>query len=208
MIDWHSYLAFLAAAVALILLPGPGQAMTIAHTLSGGFRAGALTAVGLNLGTLFHALAAGLGLSAILATSALAFSIVKYLGAAYLLYLGISMLRAKSTRVPAGKPRDVPTGSPLWQAALAGILNPKVAVFFLAFLPQFVDPARGYLPLQFLLLGLSMALLDTLYELLLSWLVCRARGRLTARPGIQRLQAKVTGSVLILLGLRLATQER
>jgi threonine/homoserine/homoserine lactone efflux protein len=208
MIDWSSYLAFLAASVALILLPGPGQAMTIARTLSGGFRAGALTAVGLNLGTLFHALAAGLGLSAILATSALAFSIVKYLGAAYLLYLGISMLRAKSTELSAGEPRSAATGAPLRQAALAGVLNHKVAVFFLAFLPQFVDPARGYLPLQFLLLGLTIAVLDTLYELLLSWLVCRTRGRLIARPGIQRLQARVTGSVLILLGLRLATQER
>lgn len=84
MLEWSSFLAFLVASIALILVPGPGQAMTVAHSLSGGFRAGALTAIGLNVGTVFHAVAAGLGLSAILGTSALAFAVVKYIGAASL----------------------------------------------------------------------------------------------------------------------------
>lgn len=208
MLDGSSFLTFLAVCIGLILAPGPGQALTIARTLSGGFRAGILTATGLNLGTLVHALAAGLGLSAVLATSALAFSIVKYVGAAYLLFLGISSLRDRARDEPKSEATAVPTGSPLRQATLAGLLNPKVAVFFLAFLPQFVDPTLGRVPLQFFLLGLTMALLDTVYEILLAWLTSRARHRLAARPALRRLQRTVTGSVLILLGLRLAAQER
>ena len=100
MFELSSYVAFVGTSVLLILLPGPAQALTITRALSGGFRAGALTAVGLNVGTFVHALAAGLGLSAILATSAVAFSIVKYVGAAYLLYLGISMLLAVIPLLP------------------------------------------------------------------------------------------------------------
>lgn len=206
--DWSSWLAFVVASVALILLPGPGQALTIAQTLGRGFRAGALTAIGLNVGTLCHAMAAGLGLSAILTTSALAYSVVKYIGAAYLLFLGVAMLRKRPGSRRSPEPGTPSPRGPFVQAVLAGVLNPKVALFFMAFLPQFVDPAKGHLPAQFFVLGLTMAILDTGYECLLAWLVWRAKGRFAASPWLQRLQARVTGTVLVLLGLRLAIDER
>jgi threonine/homoserine/homoserine lactone efflux protein len=147
--DLSSYLLFLAASVAIILVPGPAQALVLASTLSGGRRAGALTAIGLNVGTLFHTGVAGLGLSAILATSAFVFSLVKYVGAAYLMYLGFRALRSKDPHPSGGAPPRHRGGSTLIRAVIAGILNPKVALFFLAFLPQFVDPSRGPLSCSF-----------------------------------------------------------
>jgi threonine/homoserine/homoserine lactone efflux protein len=206
-IDPASYLTFLAASIALILVPGPAQALVIARTLSGGKRAGALTAVGLNIGTLFHAAAAALGLSAILATSALAFSVVKYVGAAYLLYLGIQALRSRPDKASGSVP-DTTAKASLGQAVATGILNPKVAIFFLAFLPQFVDPARGSAFAQFLILGASMAVLDTVYELLLVQMVARTRQRFLASPRTGLWLNRLTGGVLIGLGARLALQER
>jgi threonine/homoserine/homoserine lactone efflux protein len=204
--DLSSYLLFLAASVAIILVPGPAPALVLATTLSGGQRAGALTAVGLNIGTLFHTAAAGLGLSAILATSALAFSIVKYVGAAYLFYLGLRALRSKEP--PPSGVAPYPGGSTLIRAVIAGILNPKVALFFLAFLPQFVDPERGPVFVQFLTLGVSIALLDTLYELMLVRLVSSMRKRYQRSPRMAAWQSRVSGAVMIGLGLRLALQNR
>lgn len=206
MIGLSSYLAFLAASMALILLPGPSQALVLARTLSGGMRAGALTAVGLNIGTLFHAAAAALGLSALLATSALAFAIVKYVGAAYLVLLGIQALRTRRGAAPVSA--QVTTRASLGQAIAAGILNPKVAIFFLAFLPQFVDPARGNVFAQFMIYGATMAVLDTFYELMLVQVFARTRRRFADGPRASRWRNRITGTVLIGLGARLAVQER
>jgi threonine/homoserine/homoserine lactone efflux protein len=209
MVDWSSYLLFLVACAALILAPGPAQALVVAKTLAEGRCVGVLTAIGLNIGTLFHAVAAALGLSALLASSALAFSVVKYLGAAYLIYLGIRALRAgpqasslpTSTRVTASK-------SALWQAVLVGTLNPKVALFFLAFVPQFVNPQSGSVVLQFLVLGTTMAALDVLYEVVLVQLVSRMRRRMLGSVRFVLWQNRISGAVLVALGLRLAVQER
>jgi threonine/homoserine/homoserine lactone efflux protein len=208
MLDLSSYLVFLAASVALILVPGPAQALVIARTLAQGRRAGALTALGLNIGTLFHTATAALGLSAILATSVLAFTIVKLIGAAYLIYLGLQALRSRADPSAATAARRHSARSTLGQAVLTGVLNPKVALFFLAFLPQFVDPSRGPVLVQFLILGASMALLDTLYELLLVHLVSGMRERYLRSPRLVAFQTKLSGVVLVALGLRLAAQER
>lgn len=208
MIDGSSYLLFVLACIALILVPGPAQALVLAQTLSGGRKAGALSAVGLNIGTLFHTLAAALGISAILAHSALAFSVVKYVGAAYLVWLGIRSLRSPAPAATATAPLPTGSGSSLVQGVTAGVLNPKVALFFLAFLPQFVDPGRGHVLAQFLLLGATMAVLDTLYELALVCVLARLRGRYLADPRVARWQSRVSGAVLIALGLRLASQGR
>lgn len=132
MIDPVTYAIFVAASLALILVPGPAQALVLASTLTGGRSASARTAIGLSIGTMFHAAAAGL--STLLATSALAFSIVKYLGAAYLLFMGLQALRAK-TVCPSRKQTMASSASPLTKVIFAGCLNPKVALFFLAFLP-------------------------------------------------------------------------
>lgn len=208
MIEWPTYLLFLGASIALILVPGPAQALVVGRTVSGGIRAGALTAIGLNIGTMVHATAAGLGLSAILATSALAFSVVKYAGAAYLLYLGIQLLRSKAIEGVAASPVGGHSGPVLGQAVLVGILNPKVALFFLAFLPQFVDPASGAVIIQFLILGLTIAVLDTLYELTIACVVGRLGGRLLRGSGLRSAVDKFAGGILLLLAVRLAAQER
>lgn len=214
LIDPLSYATFVAASAALILVPGPAQALVLANTLTGGRRSGALTAVGLNVGTLIHAAAAALGLSALLATSALAFALVKYAGAAYLIYLGIQALRAKAGPQPQPQPQSATTATPtsnkapLTQAILAGTLNPKVALFFLAFLPQFVDPARGSVVVQMLILGATMAVMDTLYELALVSVLYRMRDRLVGNQRFMAWQSRISGVILIGLGLRLAAQER
>ena len=206
--NWTLYSSFVVACTVLILMPGPSQALVMSRTLSGGPRAGLLTAVGLNVGTLGHALAAALGLSTVLATSALAFSVVKYVGAAYLLYLGVQALRTPTRRTADAVPTPPAAVASFGQAGAAGLLNPKVAIFFLAFLPQFVDPARGAVFMQFLLLGATMAVLDTLYESALVLLMARTRVRLAARPASAPWRERVTGAVLVGLAVRLALQER
>lgn len=208
MIDLATWLLFVAASCALVLAPGPGQALVLSRALAGGRRAGALTAVGLNLGTLFHAAAAALGLSAVLASSAVAFALVKYLGAAYLVVLGMRALRARPYGPAGDATAPAAPGALLGQAVATGILNPKVALFFLAFLPQFVDPARGPALAQFLLLGATLALLDTLYEWALVCLVTRMRERWLRSTRLQAWQSRISGGVLLALGLRLAVQER
>lgn len=209
MIDTGSYLLFLAASLALIAAPGPAQALVISKTVAGGMRGGVLTGIGLNLGTLLHAAAAALGLSAVLATSATAFAVVKYVGAAYLVWLGIRALRTP----PAGPtlPSVASSSSSrsiVGEALVVGVLNPKVAIFFLAFLPQFVDPVRGNVFAQFMLLGLTMALLDTLYEIAIAWGTHRLRDAMFSRPSLRLWQERVSGVVMIALGLRLAVQQR
>lgn len=199
---------YLLAAVALVVAPGPGQALVLARTLQGGTRHGVLTALGLELGTLVHTFAAALGLSAILATSAAAFAVVKWLGAGYLVWLGIGAIRAagEGRAVEASPP--APTHHVLLRAAITGLLNPKVALFFLAFLPQFVTPARGHVFLQFVILGLVFALLGLAGDSLLAVLAGRARTRLVGATALARWRERVTGTVLIGLGLRLALVRR
>lgn len=208
--DTSTFVTFGLASVALVAAPGPGQALVLTRTLQGGTRSGLLTAMGLQLGTAVHTIAAALGLSAIIATSATAFSVVKYLGAAYLIFLGVRAFRAPAN---GGNPSPtveapVPAGHLLAHATVTGILNPKVAIFFLAFLPQFVDPARGHTFLQFALLGLTFAVLGVLGDSLLALLAGRARGRLLAGSRWTQWRERATGMVLVALGIRLALQSR
>ncbi len=209
MVDTESYLLFLATSLALIAVPGPAQALVISKTVSAGMRGGVLTGIGLNLGTLLHAAAAALGLSAILATSATAFATVKYVGAAYLVWLGIRAIRSRSAH-PAMPPAGVesPSRSIIGAALMVGILNPKVAIFFLAFLPQFVDPSRGNVFAQFMLLGLTMALLDTLYEIFIAAGTHHLRDAIFSSPSFRVWQERVSGFVMLGLGVRLAFQQR
>jgi len=206
MFDSTTLITFLVASVAIIIAPGPAQALVLTRTLGEGRAAGAMTALGLNFGTLAHAFAAALGLSAILATSAVAFGVVKYVGAAYLIYLGICALRAQN-----GEPervKGVRAGAMLWRAVVTGVLNPKVAVFFLAFLPQFVTPERGSAFWQFVILGAIVAALDVIYELILVWIAGALRGRVLGSRRFVQWRRRVTGAVLIGLGARLALVQR
>ena len=144
MFDSSTIITFLMASMAIIISPGPAQALSLANTLSGGKKAGIQTVLGLNASLIVHCLAAALGLSAILATSATAFAVVKYLGAAYLIYLGIKTFIAKENGIDLSNSSINSQSSKIFiKAMITGILNPKVALFFLAFLPQFVDPMRG-----------------------------------------------------------------
>lgn len=209
MIDTATFLAYLAASLAIILAPGPAQALTLARSVSDGKRAGIMTAVGLNVGTLLNTLAAALGLSAILAESALAFSVVKYLGAGYLVYLGIRALLARphDEAAPAA-PASASGWRAFGKAVITGTLNPKVALFFLAFLPQFVDARRGPVLPQFVILGLTMAILDTIYESGLAVAAGSMAGWLSRSPKIRLWRERIMGGVMIALGLRLALAQR
>lgn len=204
MFDPSTLAAFVVASAAIIIAPGPAQAMVLARTLSQGRRAGLLTAMGLNVGTIVHAVAAGVGVSAVLATSALAFDAVKFAGAGYLIYLGVQAWRqgVSVSASPGASGQQA-----LARAVATGILNPKVALFFVAFLPQFVDPSRGPVLAQCLVLGLILAAMDVLYESGLVWLSSRMSAAIS-HPRAQRWRNRATGAVLVGLGVRLAFVER
>jgi threonine/homoserine/homoserine lactone efflux protein len=204
--DTQTLLVFILASAAIIVAPGPAQALVLARTLSDGRKAGVLTAVGLNVGTMVHAAAAGLGASAVVATSALAFDVVKYLGAAYLFYLGVCAILA-GRRTPEEDEGRRTTRLALARAIVTGILNPKVALFFLAFLPQFVNPARGSVLVQCLLLGALLAAMDVVYECALVYASAAATAWLR-HPTSIAWRERITGGVLIGLGARLALEER
>ncbi|MBC7989348.1 MAG: LysE family translocator [Luteimonas sp.] len=206
--DLPTLLAYLAAATVLVLIPGPGTAWIVAQTIAGGTRRGVRAGFGLETATLIHALAAGFGLSALLAASALAFEILKYAGAAYLVWLGIKAWRDKVERVPTPA-TDVPTrGRVYWRSVVTGVLNPKVALFFLAFLPQFVHPERGLVWLQFLVLGVLLSLIGFSNSCVLALAVGRFGRSLSGNARVARWRQRLIGTVFVGLGLKLALQQR
>jgi threonine/homoserine/homoserine lactone efflux protein len=184
--DSASLAGFIAAALVVLVIPGPAVLYILAQSLGQGRRAGLASVLGLSTGALVHVAAATAGLSAILLTSATAFTAVKLLGAAYLIYLGI---RTLLTRAPAGRIAAPPARAlrrVFADGIVVSILNPKIAVFFLAFLPQFVDPVRGPVPQQILLLGLlyvALALVtDATYALVAGSLRHWLSGRVLDGP--------------------------
>ncbi len=208
MFDTTTLIAYLAASIAIILAPGPAQALVLARSITHGKKSGIMTGVGLNVGTIVHAIAAALGLSAILATSAVAFATVKYLGAAYLVYLGVKALLTKEHQTTLTNASRDNSRQAFTKAVITGILNPKVALFFLAFLPQFVDPQRGSVFLQFFILGVILAVLDILYESVLALVAGTFSGWFTHSPRFAVWRQRITGAVLVGLGVRLALTER
>lgn len=207
MIDQTTLFTYLAILLGFVFLPGPAVILTLARATSSGTRVGIATGLGIAVGDIIHTAMAVVGLSAILLTSAFAFSLVKYLGAAYLVYLGIRAIMEKTDTASATAPKL--TGVRAFrQAVLAEVLNPKSAMFFLAFLPQFVRPENGAVALQLAILGLlfvAMGLLSTVVVALFSGSVGRF---LRKNPAVQRWQGKVVGGIYCALGLRLAFQER
>ena len=201
---FSSLLVFLLAALVLLLIPGPAVLYIVTRSVAQGRKAGMASVLGIELATLCHSMAAAFGLSAILLASALAFDVVKYLGAAYLVYLGI---RTILSRAPSHANVNSPTPSlsqMFRKGFLVNLLNPKTALFLYAFLPQFVDPARGSSVLQILLLGALFVVLATITDSTYA-LISSAAGRLlTQRPGFQRIQKYVTGVIYISLGVAAA----
>jgi threonine/homoserine/homoserine lactone efflux protein len=200
MLTLSTVVLFLLAALGLLLIPGPAVLYVVTRSASQGIRAGLASELGIELASLVHAVAAAFGLSALLLASALAFSVVKYLGAAYLVYLGVRTPLAKDKGQHAFV-RSPQSFSQLFRHGfLVNLLNPKTALFFYAFLPQFVNPTRGGVTEQILLLGALFVLLasctDGLYVLLGSTV-----GRfLTRNILVQRWQRYITGSIYIVLG--------
>jgi len=195
---------FIGAALALLLIPGPAVLYITARSASQGRVAGLVSVLAIETANLVQAVAAALGLSAILLSSALAFDVVKYLGAAYLIYLGIRKLLASDNGAEDEEVKPESLSRIYWQGFAVNILNPKTALFFFAFLPQFVDPAKGNVITQNLLLGaifVGMALItDSLYALLASSLA----GKLTGNKRLQKGQRYFAGLVYIGLGITTA----
>ncbi len=210
MSDPAFWLVFFSAALALNLSPGPDLLFVLSRTLSGGRRIGVASACGVCSGALVHVAAAALGISAILATSALAFTVVKYVGAAYLLYLGIQALRSAGagTQLNLGTAPRTTAWQAYRQGILVDILNPKAAIFFMAFLPQFVRPDQGAVALQLLVLGVLVVLVAIVVECMLVLLAARASSALRGNQRLSQWLDRVLGSVLIGLGIRLGLAER
>ncbi len=198
--------AFILVVLALFLIPGPAVIITISQTIKGGKRNGIVTGIGLAGGDLVHTFAAVLGLSAILMTSALAFEVVKYMGAAYLIYLGICALLAKSKKTKNLVEKEVSTTGSFRQAFLIELLNPKTALFFLAFLPQFVQNNGTPVTVQLLILGLVFVLMGLVYTTLLVFITSAVGNKVMLKNQSNGWLGKAVGVLYIGLGLKLALQ--
>jgi threonine/homoserine/homoserine lactone efflux protein len=198
---------FIVAALALNISPGPDMLYVISRSLEQGRRAGIVSALGIGAGTLVHTFVTAIGLSAILLSVPIAFEFVRYAGAAYLVYLGVRMLldrnRGKATQYSGSKsPRNL--RSIFRQGVTTNVLNPKVALFFLAFLPQFVDQSKGTVALQIILLGLLFDTSGTSVNAIVATLAGHVSDSLKKRSGFARFQKLLPAGILIALGLLVA----
>ncbi|MGC4378326.1 LysE family translocator [Fictibacillus sp. Mic-4] len=199
---------FVLIVLGLFLIPGPAVLLTVTRTVQSGRKAGVMASLGIATGDFIHTLFAAVGLSAILMTSALAFNVVKFVGAAYLLYLGIRALLEKPKTPELPEVAPVTNASSYGQAILVEVLNPKTALFFLSFLPQFVHPQQGSSFFQFLVLGLIFAVLGAFYTTMIAMSV-RLLGRMIKRISwLGRWSGKIVGAIYIGLGLKVAIQSR
>lgn len=200
-------LTFLLAATLLAITPGPGVAYVVARTVAGGKAEGIASSLGTALGGMAHVLAAALGLSLLIAQSALAYALVQYLGAAYLLYLGIRLLaaRAESATLPALQRAGA--GKALRDGAIVEVLNVKTAMFFLAFIPQFVSTQQALAP-QFILLGSICVLLNTAVDLIAVAAASRFVSGGASRAGRARWLSRLSGATMLALGVMVALAQR
>lgn len=194
-----TFLLFLVASAAVLVLPGPAVLFIVARTLEQGRPAGLISVLGIHAGSLVHVVAAAVGLSALLASSATAFAIIKYLGAAYLVYLGIQKLRHSGADALAAPTRQ-PHSRLLWEAAVVQVLNPKTAMFFLAFLPQFVNADRGALAPQIVVLGLCFIVIGALSDSAYALAAGAVGNRLRHSPSARRRLDHISGSTYVALG--------
>src|SRR5579864_943040 len=196
---------FLTAALLLAIAPGPGMLYVLARSLAGGRREGVLSSLGTFAGGMVHVLAAAAGVSVILARSAVAFATVKYAGAAYLCFLGIRMI-LEARRDTGSIPADAlkPVRNPFWQGIATEVLNPKTALFFLSFIPQFVDRQSGHVFWQFVMLGLISVSLNTSADLVVTMFAGPLGNKIRSSARFCRTQRTATGANMIGLGSYLA----
>ncbi len=205
MLGIHDFWLFVASGLLLNVTPGPDIAYIIGRSAQFGWRGGALAALGISAGCLVHVCAGAIGLSALLTASAAAFAAVKWLGAGYLLYLGLSLLLSRAPRADAPQGAAAASLSQIfWQGALTNVLNPKVALFFLAFLPQFVDAGAPSKAGAFLVLGLIFVGNGTLWCLGVAALSARAAAGIRRSGRAIAWINRALGGFFIVLGLRLA----
>jgi threonine/homoserine/homoserine lactone efflux protein len=202
MFDAHRFLLFLAAALVLAVTPGPGIFYVLARSLAGGRREGIHSSLGTFVGGLFHVFAAALGVSAILAASAVAFHTVKYAGAAYLVWLGIRMIGTRNAELIVAT--SAPSQGAFRQGILTEALNPKTALFFLSFIPQFIVPQAGHVFFQFVVLGALSVILNTTADLLVVLLAAPLERRLKNSARFRRRQRVASGLGMIGLGAYVA----
>jgi len=202
----HDFGLFLAAALLLNFTPGPDTLYILGRSVAQGREAGLASAFGISLGSIFHTLAAALGLSAILAASAQAFAAIRLLGGAYLVFLGLKMIldRRRELALPSNFRRRTMLAA-FRQGVLTNVLNPKVALFSLAFLPKFIDPASHMKIAAFITLGLTFVTTGTIWCLVLAWFASSFSERLRNNETIAQWLNRTTGALFVFLGVRLAT---
>lgn len=201
--------AFIGVAALLTIMPGADMALVTKNVLAVGRRRAMLTIVGICAGCVIHATASALGLSAILATSATAFNVVKTLGAGYLIWIGVQSIRESrnaSVAAPSSEPSKRARLGPFLQGFLTNLLNPKVAVFYLTFLPQFISPGEAVLKRSLLLASIHIAM-GFVWLTAYAWFIDRV-GAVLTRPRVKMGLERVTGGLLIALGARLAWERR
>jgi threonine/homoserine/homoserine lactone efflux protein len=204
MLDTAQLALFFVTAFVILVTPGPAVLYIVARSVSQGRLAGIVSTLGVGVGTMFHVAAAAFGISAILAASATAFSVLKYLGAAYLVYLGIRKLMERDVDGRRYAGYSEPLGRIFWQGVVVNVLNPKTALFFLAFLPQFIDVSSGYATLQMVILGLVFVIMGICSDGVWALTAGSAGSWLRKHLGLVRAQRYFTGSVFIILGLAMA----
>jgi threonine/homoserine/homoserine lactone efflux protein len=203
----HRFSIFFFAALLLAITPGPGIFYVLARSMANGTRDGIRSSLGTFLGGMFHVLAAGFGLSAFLATSASAFMVVKYAGAGYLVYLGVRMVKSRNAELMPSQLEEKEVTDPLVQGIWTEVLNPKTALFFLSFIPQFVDPAQGHVFRQFILLGCISVCLNTGADIVVACFAGPIGRRLASNQAFRRRQRTASGVGMVGLGVYVAMSE-
>jgi threonine/homoserine/homoserine lactone efflux protein len=204
MFEQSQLIIFISASIALLLLPGPAVLYITARSANQGQVAGFVSVLAIETANLVQAIAAGLGLSAILLSSALAFDIVKYLGAVYLIYLGIKKLLTKEESSMGQEVKRENLSQIFWQGFIINILNPKTALFFFAFLPQFVNPTKGNATIQTLSLGVLFVLLAFITDNIYAFVASSLAEKLNTNVNFQKGQKYFAGLVYIGLGVTTA----
>lgn len=208
MIDPSNFILFVITSIAVILMPGPAMLFVISNGLTRGARASIAAALGTTAGVSFHLLCAAFGLAIILKTSAVAFAVVKFAGAAYLIYLAVKTMLSKEEILNPTQIRQRSGRAIFWQGIFINILNPKLSIFFLAFLPQFIDPSRSSASSQTLLLGAIFMVMTVMIFIGYGLFASLLRQQVLNRPGVLKAVKWCFASVFMALGLRLALSDR
>jgi RhtB (resistance to homoserine/threonine) family protein len=208
--DFNNYLFFIGASIILCIVPGPDMIYLLSRTIAQGKKAGFAAALGINLGGYFHLTAAILGISAIIATSAIAFTILKYCGAAYLIYIGFKAILSNSSSAidSSDNEAQLSINSIFWQGFISDVLNPKVAIFFISLLPQFIQADNNNTFTQLIILGITVNIIALLINFVLVCFSHSVSSRLRQSNRVSKVLNNVMGTIFISLGLKLATEQR